>query len=93
MHITSSSTEFNFATRIGFLNVMPQSFSASLIAYQNIIQHLFSKPIETYFSLKVPWKSGVNSMEFLEQNKFQWAFEQHFNNTCGSMVFHDTSAA
>ena len=34
---------------------------------------------ETYFDQKVPWKFLQSSMEL---------FEQHLNNTCGSMEFH-----
>ena len=35
--------------------------------------------IETYFDQKVPWNFLQSSMEL---------FEQHLNNTCGSMEFH-----
>ena len=37
--------------------------------------------IETYFDQKVPWNILQCSMEL---------FEQHLNNTCGSMEFHGT---
>ena len=43
------------------------------------IQNLFSMVIETYFDQKVPWNFLQSSMEL---------FEQHLNNTCGSMEFH-----
>ena len=60
---------------------MPLGFTALHIMYQNIIQHLFSMLIETYFDQKVTWNFLQCSMEL---------FEQHLNNTCGSMEFHVT---
>ena len=59
--------------------IVPYAFPALLITYQNIIQNLFSMVIETYFDQKVPWNFLQSSMEL---------FEQHLNNTCGSMEFH-----
>ena len=59
--------------------IIPNAFPALLITYQNIIQNLFSMLIETYFDQKVPWNFFQSSMEL---------FEQHLNNTCGSMEFH-----
>ena len=59
--------------------IIPYAFPALLITYQNIIQNLFSMLIETYFDQKVPWNFLQSSMEL---------FEQHLNNTCGSMEFH-----
>ena len=59
--------------------IIPYAFPALLIANQNIIQNLFSMRIEIYFDKKVPWKFLQSSMEL---------FEQHLNNTCGSMQFH-----
>ena len=58
---------------------IPYAFPALLITYQNIIQNIFSMLIKTYFDKKIPWKFLQNSMEL---------FEQHLNNTCGSMEFH-----
>ena len=68
--------------------IIPYAIPALLIAYQNIIQNLFSMLIETYFDRKVPWNFLQSSMEL---------FEQHLNNTCwatkaqvpwNSMEFH-----
>ena len=59
--------------------IIPYAFPALLITYQNIIQNLFSMLNETYFDQKVPWNFLQSSMEL---------FEQHLNNTCGSMEFH-----
>ena len=59
--------------------IIPYAFPALLITYQNIIQNLFSMLIETYFDQKVPWNFLQISMEL---------FEQHLNNTFGSMEFH-----
>ena len=59
--------------------IIPYAFPVILITYQNIIQNLFSMLIETYFDQKVPWNFLQCSMEL---------FEQHLNNTCGSMEFH-----
>ena len=59
--------------------IIQYAFPALLITYQNIIQNLFSMLIETYFDQKVPWNFLQSSMEL---------FEQHLNNTCGSMEFH-----
>ena len=61
--------------------IIPYAFLTLLIMYQNIIQNLFLMPIETYFDQKVPWNFLQSSMEL---------FEQHLNNTCGSMEFHGT---
>ena len=59
--------------------IIPYAFLALLITYQNILQNLFSLLIETYFDQKVPRNFLQSSMEH---------FEQHLNNTCGSMEFH-----
>ena len=59
--------------------IIPYVFLALLITYQNIIQNLFSMLIETYFDQTVPWNFLQSSMEL---------FEQHLNNTSGSMEFH-----
>ena len=59
--------------------IIPFAFPALLITYQIIIQNLFSMLIETYLDQKVPWNFLQISMEL---------FEQHLNNTCGSMEFH-----
>ena len=64
--------------------IIPYAFPALLITYQNIIQNLFSILIETYFDQKFPWNFLQSSMEL---------FEQHLNNTRGSMEFHGTWAA
>ena len=63
--------------------ILPYAFPALLITYQNIIQNPFSMLIETYFDLQVPWNFLQSSMEL---------FEQHLNNTRGSMEFHGTLA-
>ena len=63
--------------------IIPYAFPALLTTYQNIIQNPFSMLTETYFDLKVPWNILQSSMEF---------FEQHLNNTHGSMEFHGTWA-
>ena len=59
---------------------IPYAFPALLITYQNIIQNLFSMLIVTYFDQKVPWNFLQSSIEL---------FEQHLNNNCGSMEFHE----
>ena len=59
--------------------IIPYAFPALLITYQNIIQNLFSMLIETYFDQNVPWNFLQSSMEL---------FEQHLNNTWGSIEFH-----
>ena len=54
-------------------------FPVLLTTYQNIIQNLFSMLFETYLIKKIPWNFLQNSMGL---------FEQHLNDTCGSMEFH-----
>ena len=65
------------------INIIPYTFPALLITYQNIIQNPFLMLFETCFDQKVPWNFLQSSMEL---------FEHHLNNTRGSMEFHGTWA-
>ena len=46
-----------------YICIIPHAFPALLITYQNIIQNLFSMPIETYYDQKVPWNFFQGSIE------------------------------
>ena len=51
-----------------YIGIIPHAFPALLITYQNVIQNLFSMPIETYYDQKFPWDFLQGSMELFEQH-------------------------